>query len=162
MGQWSVKAILLTHTDSDHTGSVPLFPHARVYLSKQEEQMINGRTSRFFAFGNRLSRKEYNLLYDGQKLSFAGVTIKGILTPGHTPGTMCYLVDGKYLFTGDVVRLIDGKAVEFQHFINMDTPTGINSIEKLSLLEGVDYVFTAHHGVSSDFEGAFESFRNCR
>lgn len=119
-------------------------------------------TARFLVFGNKINRKDYQLLYDGQVLSFAGVTIKGLLTPGHTPGTMCYLVDGKYLFTGDVIRLINGKAVEFQHFINMDTPTGIKSIEKLSLLEGVDYIFTAHHGVSTDFEGAFAIYRTCR
>jgi glyoxylase-like metal-dependent hydrolase (beta-lactamase superfamily II) len=141
---------------------VPLFPNAQVYLSRQEEQMINGKTSRFLIFGNHISRDDYQLIYDGQILNFAGATIKGILTPGHTPGTMCYLVDGKYLFTGDVVRLIDGKAVEFHQFINMDTPTGIKSIEKLSLLEGIEYVFTAHHGVSDDFEKAFESFRLCR
>jgi hydroxyacylglutathione hydrolase len=157
-----VITVFLTHTDSEHAGSLKLFPKANVYLSRQEEQMINGKTSRFLFFGNHIGRSDYKMLYDGQILQLAGLTIKGILTPGHTPGTMCYLVNGEYLFTGDVVRLIDGKAVEFQHFINMDTPTGIKSIEKLSLLEGVKYVFTAHHGVSSDFEKAFESFRLCR
>jgi hydroxyacylglutathione hydrolase len=157
-----VKTVFLTHTDSDHAGSLPLFPKAQVYLSRQEEQMINGKTSRFLIFGNHLNRTDYKLIYDGQILNMAGLTIKGILTPGHTPGTMCYLLNGKYLFTGDVIRLTDGKAIEFQHFINMDTPTGIKSIEKLSLLEGVEYIFTAHHGVSSDFEKAFESFRLCR
>jgi hydroxyacylglutathione hydrolase len=157
-----VKTVFLTHTDSDHAGSVPLFPKAQIYLSRQEEQMINGKTSRFLIFGNHLDRKDYKLIYDGQILQVGGLTVKGILTPGHTPGTMCYLVNGKYLFTGDVIRLIDGKAIEFQHFINMDTPTGIKSIEKLSLLEGIDYVFTAHHGVSDNFEKAFEDYRLCR
>lgn len=157
-----VKNIFLTHTDSDHAGALSLFPHANVYLSRQEEQMINGETGRFLWFGNRLDREDYKLLYEGQELVIRDITVKGILTPGHTPGTMCYLVNGKYLFTGDVIRFVDGKAIEFHHFINMDNPTGIKSIEKLSLLEGVEYVFTAHHGVSDNFEKAFENYRDCR
>ncbi len=158
----AIKNIFLTHTDSDHAGALSLFPHANVYLSRQEEQMINGETGRFLWFGNRLQRNDYKLLYEGQELVIRDITIKGILTPGHTPGTMCYLVNGKYLFTGDVIRFVNGEAMEFHHFINMDNPTGIKSIEKLSLLEGVEYVFTAHHGVSDNFEKAFENYRGCR
>jgi len=41
----------------------------------------------------------------GAKFDFAGQgpTVEAIHTPGHTPGSTCYLVDGKYLISGDTV-----------------------------------------------------------
>jgi glyoxylase-like metal-dependent hydrolase (beta-lactamase superfamily II) len=153
-----VRAIFLTHTDRDHVAAIPLFTNAEVFLSRQEEQMINGETSRFFVFGNKISRKDYQLLDDGQVIDLPGITIKGILSPGHTPGAMCYLVNQKYLFTGDVLSLKNGKVDEFSKFINMDTKTDRKSIDRLSHLEGVEYIFTAHHGVSNDFEAAFKDW----
>lgn len=36
-----VTTILLTHTDSDHTGAMGLFKNAKVYMHKDEEQMVN-------------------------------------------------------------------------------------------------------------------------
>jgi glyoxylase-like metal-dependent hydrolase (beta-lactamase superfamily II) len=153
-----VRAIFLTHTDRDHVAAIPLFTNAEVFLSRQEEQMINGETSRFFVFGNKISRKDYQLLDDGQVIDLPGITIKGILSPGHTPGAMCYLVNQKYLFTGDVLSLKNGKVDEFSKFINMDTKTDRKSIDRLSHLKGVEYIFTAHHGVSNDFEAAFKDW----
>jgi len=153
-----VRAIFLTHTDRDHVAAIPLFTNAEVFLSRQVEQMINGETSRFFVFGNKISRKDYQLLDDGQVIDLPGITIKGILSPGHTPGAMCYLVNQKYLFTGDVLSLKNGKVDEFSKFINMDTKTDRKSIDRLSHLEGVEYIFTAHHGVSNDFEAAFKDW----
>jgi len=154
-----VKAVFLTHSDGDHVKALPLFPHAEVYLSRQEEQMINGETSRFFVFGNKISRKDYQLLDDGRVIDFPGITIKGILSPGHTPGAMCYLVNQKYLFTGDVLSLKNGKVDEFSKFINMDTKTDRKSIDRLSHLQGAEYIFTGHHGYSNDFEAAFKDWK---
>ncbi|NLI81469.1 MAG: MBL fold metallo-hydrolase [Deltaproteobacteria bacterium] len=39
---------------------------------------------------------------DGDELSFGGLTMKFIHTPGHTPGACCILIDGN-LFTGDTL-----------------------------------------------------------
>lgn len=154
-----VWAVFLTHTDGDHVAALPLFPHAEVYLSRQEEQMINGETSRFFVFGNKISRKDYKLLDEGQVIDFPGISVRGILAPGHTPGAMCYLVNGKYLFTGDVLSLKDGKVAEFSKYINMDNKADRKSIDRLSHLQGVEYIFTAHHGVSNDFGNAFKDWK---
>lgn len=38
-----VVDVFLTHTDSDHIGALGLFPHAKLYMSKDEENMINGQ-----------------------------------------------------------------------------------------------------------------------
>ncbi len=39
---------------------------------------------------------------DGEEISVGGRTVKAIYTPGHTPGSTCYLVGG-YLFSGDTL-----------------------------------------------------------
>ena len=43
------------------------------------------------------------LLHDGQTLEIGGVRIECFLVPGHTWGHMVYLIDDKYLFTGDTL-----------------------------------------------------------
>ncbi|NSW85309.1 MAG: MBL fold metallo-hydrolase [Syntrophobacteraceae bacterium] len=39
---------------------------------------------------------------DGDELTFGGITMKFLHTPGHTPGACCILIDGN-LFTGDTL-----------------------------------------------------------
>jgi glyoxylase-like metal-dependent hydrolase (beta-lactamase superfamily II) len=155
IGLEKISAIFLTHSDADHVAAVSWFPQIPVYLSKDEEQLINGKTGRFFILSNKVPDRLYNFLQDGEIIYYPGLIIKCIHTPGHTPGTTSYLINGKYLFTGDVLKLVNGKVEEFHHFINMDTEADINSIKKLSQLKGVEYILSAHYGVSSDFDKAF-------
>lgn len=51
-----VKGVFLTHTDYDHVDSITLFPNATIYMSKQEEQMIDGSTNRQFIKKNSLPK----------------------------------------------------------------------------------------------------------
>lgn len=65
---------------------------------------------------------DYVALEDGQSYSATenGPAVEIIHTPGHTPGSTCYLIDGKYLVSGDTVFLVSlgrpdlgGKAAEW-------------------------------------------------
>ena len=151
-----VRAVLLTHTDSDHTGSIGLFKNAKVYISDAEEQMINGKTVRtMFIFKNKLEH-QCDLLRDGQEIELCGLKIRCVLTPGHTPGSMSYIINDKYLFTGDTLSLKDGKAEVFNDFYNMDSGEEMKSIEKLSGHTGIEDLFTAHYGYSKDFVTTFK------
>jgi glyoxylase-like metal-dependent hydrolase (beta-lactamase superfamily II) len=154
-----VVALFLTHTDIDHTAAADYLTDATVYLAKAEEQMINGTTRRMFFFHNKLNRK-YTTVEDGQMLNIDGLSVKAILTPGHTPGSTCYLIDGKYLFTGDTLSLQNGRAEEFIKAFNMDSETRKISMGKLAQLSGVKSIFTAHHGYTDDFARAFENWKN--
>lgn len=149
-----VVAILLTHSDDDHVKALKLFNNAEVFLSHKEEQMINGQTSRFLFFGNSIDNKKYNLVEDNQIFTIAATRIEGILTSGHTPGSMCYLINDKYLFTGDALSLKNGKIDEFNNFFNMESETALKSIEKIKNLKNIDYIFTAHYGFSDNFQQA--------
>jgi len=46
---------------------------------------------------------DYEPVSDGDTYSCGGVEVKAIHTPGHTMGSTCYLVDNKYLLSGDTV-----------------------------------------------------------
>ena len=80
-----ITAVLLTHTDGDHVAALKLFNNATVYLAKEEEQMINGKTARMLNRHNQIDTKTYTLLDDQQIIQIGNIHIQGILTPGHTP-----------------------------------------------------------------------------
>jgi hydroxyacylglutathione hydrolase len=153
-----VTAVFLTHSDSDHVAAVATFKNAKIYLPREEEQMINGTTARFYITRNKINFK-YEPVSDNEIIKTVGLEIKGIATPGHTPGAMCYLVNNKFLFTGDSLSLQSGKAGLFSKFINMDNETQLKSLKKLALVKGIKYIFTAHHGFNDNYEKAFADIK---
>jgi hydroxyacylglutathione hydrolase len=149
-----VRAVFLTHTDNDHVAGLKVFIGAKVYIAKQEEQMINGSRRRMFVFKNK-SIPAYETMADGQDVNIAGISVRGVLTPGHTPGSMCYLVKGRQLFTGDTLSLKNGSVELFNDFFNMDSAMERTSFAKISSLPGVTHIFTAHYGFTGDYARAF-------
>ena len=152
-----IDIILLTHTDCDHVAGISLFKNGNIYLSEPEEQLLNGNKFRFFVFGNKIDSDKYNLTEDQQIIHIEDTKIQCFLTPGHTPGSMCYLVNDSLLFTGDALQLNEGKAGKFYRLFTMDPNTASQSIGKISRIPGVHYLFTAHHGYTDDFNHAFNN-----
>lgn len=144
-----VRWILLTHSDGDHVGGLGLFSNAEIYMSEDELPLINGAAKRSFMGGNRLPDEieigKINLLSDGQILNFGGTYIVSIKAPGHTTGSMVFLVGGEYLFTGDVLKIKNGnKSV---HPYSMDTELSRKTIEGLSgVINNSLIVLTSHYG----------------
>ncbi len=154
-----VIAVFLTHSDVDHTAGLGLFQNAVIYISKQEEQMINGRTARFLVFKNKI-KHPYELLEDKQTLNISGLSIKGIWTPGHTPGSMSYLINDTWLFTGDSMGLKEGKILTFNDIFNMDLKTQEKSLKMLAHVAGVNTIFTAHYGFTKVFPYSFARWKD--
>lgn len=154
----SVTHVFLSHADIDHTSGLRVFKNAAVYLSADEEQLIRGvRTLRNAVRSPRI-RRAYALLRDNDEVTVGSHRIRAIATPGHTPGSMAYLVDGTYLFLGDTCKLRDGQAYAGKHY-TMDYETQKESIRKLARLQNVDWVFTAHSGYTRDFSRAFDYWK---
>ena len=149
-----VVAVFLTHTDGDHVGALGLFDKAKLYMSKEEVQMINGTKSKFLWFGNSIPRTDYTLLEDRQILQIGNLKIEGILVPGHTNGMMAYLVNDKYLFTGDILSLKDGKIAPIPAFFDMDTEQAAESREIIRHIPAAEYIFTSHWGYTDDYKTA--------
>ena len=152
-----VVAVFLTHGDGDHTAALSTFSNAKVYLSRNEEQMINGKTAKMMFFHNSISRKDYSLLDDGQKVTVGKLVISGISTPGHTPGSMSYLVNDTYLFVGDAFVLKEAKVDKPNSFFSKDMPLAIKSFQKINNLPAVEYIFTAHAGFTNNYKNAVQT-----
>ncbi|MEI6853721.1 MAG: MBL fold metallo-hydrolase, partial [Bacteroidota bacterium] len=155
----SVTSVLLTHTDRDHVGALELFKNAKIYISKPESQMLNGQKHKFLFFNNSLGGRPHTLLDDQQVLTFTKRNVKGILTEGHTSGSMCYLVDNKYLFTGDIITLKSGKIDKSIEFFDMDHPLAVKSVSIITKLPDVQYIFTAHCGYSDNYQDAVKDWK---
>jgi glyoxylase-like metal-dependent hydrolase (beta-lactamase superfamily II) len=141
-----ITALLLTHTDGDHIGATGLFKNAAIYMHRDEEQMVNGTTGKtkfakpIWKFG------QYTLLNSNDSLTIDGLKIKLIHTPGHTPGSSCYLIGNDYLVTGDNLTVTNG---EYDHFVekfNMDTPRQMESLKELPGPGSFKYILTGHNG----------------
>jgi len=154
----AVTHVFLTHADIDHTGGLRVFRNAEIYLSAWEEPMLKGFRPPARAFRTPRIRRAYHLLREGDIVRVGDSEIRAIETPGHTPGSMAYLLDGAYLFVGDTCKLRDGQVYAGKHY-TMDYETQKASIRKLSALENVRYVFTAHSGFTQDFGRAFDYWR---
>jgi len=155
-----VIAVMLTHSDGDHVGALKLFKNAKIYLSKEEEQMINGKTARMLNRYNKIDTKSYALVDDQQTIQIGKIRIKGILTPGHTPGSMSYLVNDTYLFVGDAFGLKDGKVDKPNKVYTNDMKTAIQSLDKISNLPHAEYIFTAHTGYTGNYKNAIKTILN--
>jgi len=153
-----VVAVLLTHTDGDHVGALGLFDKAKLYMSKEEVQMINGTKSKFLWFGNSIPRTDYTLLEDREIVQIGNLKIEGILVPGHTSGMMAYLINDKYLFSGDILSLKDGKIAPIPAVFDMDNAQAIKSMEIIRHIPAAEYIFTAHWGYTDDYKTAVASY----
>lgn len=128
-----ISAVFLTRTDEDHIGSIGLFKNAIIYMSKDEEQMVNGRTK----YNNpRWKYGPYILLNNNDSVNVDGLNIKILLPPGHTPGSASYEIGNEYLATGDNLVLKNRKYEPIQGKLNNMEPDPSN----------FKYILTAHYG----------------
>ena len=84
--------IILSHAHQDHTGGL------KTLRDKLPAAMVLNRGD----FNVKLPFKADMELCQGDRLFVGGLTINVMHTPGHTPGSCCFLV-GEYLFAGDTV-----------------------------------------------------------
>lgn len=142
-----VTHVFLTHTDYDHVGGLGAFAHATWYIPQAEEQMVNGQTTRRLFMHNRLSAP-YQTLKDGQTVVVGDSEIQLFSTPGHTPGSASYLIDRRFLVTGDLLRITrKGAVLPFLRFMNKNHRQDIQSVEAIRpVVEEVQCLLTGHTG----------------
>jgi len=100
-----------------------------------------------------------HFLDDGQEIIFGNSKLRVIHTPGHTPGSLSYVIDEKYVFTGDILFIesigrpdLRDKAEEFaaQLYDSLHN--------KLLKLPSDTIVFPTHHGASvNSVNGVFST-----
>jgi glyoxylase-like metal-dependent hydrolase (beta-lactamase superfamily II) len=92
-----LEYIILTHYHSDHSGDCQKIkdsrPAAKIVASEPD--------------GARLDVKIDIYISDGNYLKIGKVHLDFILTPGHTPGGICIIVDNEAILTGDTLFIGD-------------------------------------------------------
>ncbi|MBZ9687360.1 MBL fold metallo-hydrolase [Clostridium estertheticum] len=142
----SISHIFLTHSDYDHVGGIKLFKNAQVYLSLDEEKMITFKKPRVLLLFNKRIKRKYEMLKDGDITYIGKIKVKSITTPGHTPGSMSYLVNDSILFSGDTLTIRNSKVKPFFWLQNMNTRLQKESIKKLLKIDTIKLICTGHTG----------------
>ncbi len=85
------RYILMTHNHMDHVDALAALKSAlNVPLAAHAED------------AGGLPVKPEQLLNNGDTISFGEIQLKVLHTPGHTPGSLCFLT-GRYLISGDTI-----------------------------------------------------------
>jgi len=108
--------VILSHGHLDHAGGASLFES--VYINQNDVSLLRNHSgiARRRAYLENILGKgivpenvyiefkeiEYLPLEEGDIMDLGGLTVEVIVAPGHTPGSLCFLISEKrMLFTGD-------------------------------------------------------------
>lgn len=141
-----LKYILLTHGHFDHMTSCDTLRDltgAPLAIHRDDEACLYNsvlNANRTFMNGDLVFDKAEILLSDGDVLYVGNFEIKVLHTPGHTKGSVCYII-GDCMFTGDTLfdcsvgRCDLAGGCEDELF---------KSLSKIKKLEGDFKIFTGH------------------
>lgn len=150
----TVRAILLTHGHFDHILGAEALREASgasIYASAMEKDLLLDpelNTSNQIGRSCRIKADHY--LIDGESVTAAGITLKMILTPGHTEGSCCYFISAEE--SGGDPILLSGDTLFEESVGRTDLPTGdtydlTESIRtKLYVLPDNTAVYSGHTG----------------
>ena len=91
LGELRLRSILATHGHPGHIAGKD-----SLHELTGAEAAMHVADAKFFL------RSAQRYLLDGDEIEFGGLSIRVLHTPGHTPGSLCFLL-GNHLFTGDTL-----------------------------------------------------------
>ena len=146
-GELAVEAILLTHAHFDHILAADELRRetgAPVYVYETDAPALADprRSLTVLAKGGAGPLRADHLLKDGEELRVGRLAVSVLHTPGHTPGSCCFLC-GDALFSGDT--LFAG-SIGRTDFPGGDDQAMAASLRMLAALEPGIRVFPGHGG----------------
>ena len=143
----NIKAVLYTHGHFDHMGNGKKFKDdgAKIYISKADASKLCTDENMGSYFHKKIEKftADYEFI-DGETLNICGINVKVLVTPGHTKGSACFVVEDM-IFSGDTLFFMDIGRTDFPdgNYTEM-----MNSLKRLLSLEG-DYKVYPGHGEST-------------
>lgn len=165
----SIRHILITHQDTDHVGAVEadsleLFKKAKLYIGEIENRYLTGEVRRrvmhrLYKLPQVTINNKKQLLKDGEAFKIGDIKIHAFLVPGHTWGHMVYMIDDKYLFTGDTIWFGADGGYSFISALAESNKLAVRSLgileQKLKKMCVKPLFITGHTGFTDNFEFAF-------
>lgn len=165
----SIRHILITHQDTDHVGGVEadglgLFKKAKLYIGEIENRYLTGEVRRrvmhrLYKLPQVTINNKKQLLKDGETFKIGNIKIHAFLVPGHTWGHMVYLIDDKYLFTGDTIWFGADGGYSFISALAESNKLAVRTLgileQKLKKMCVKPLFITGHTGFTDNFEFAF-------
>jgi len=99
-----VVAILLTHGHFDHIGAVDKLKekyNCPIIASQEDEKILRNQKNNNLA-GFAASVESEIKWIENDELNLGSIKVKVLFTPGHSAGSVMYIIDGK-LFSGDTL-----------------------------------------------------------
>ena len=145
--------ILLTHGHFDHTGAAAELKEryrAPVYISAVDEELLDDKVKSVAYILPEIPFRPVQAdvrIKEGDVITQGSMEISVIETPGHTAGSVCFIIDD-CMFTGDT--LFHRTIGRTDHFSG-DTPTEIQSVKRLAALDK-NYRLYCGHGADTDLD----------
>ena len=143
----NVKYILLTHGHADHILGVydlkQAFPEAKIVIHKKDADCLtNEMMSIAFSIAPHTQKNiEPDITVgEGDVISLGSLDFNVMHTPGHSEGSVCYLIDD-LIFSGDTLFFGSVGRTDFEYGNYDDI---IKSVKRLAALEGNRKVFPGH------------------
>lgn len=141
LGPEAVKWILLTHGHSDHTGACTLFPQAQLVMGAGDGAITKGEEKSHGALTRWLPTKDAHLkvaqaLKGGEVIPLGAAPdapkAEAFAVPGHTAGSMVYLVSGGLYFGDSADSNKDGGLVGAKRIFTDDPDQNRKSLQTLA------------------------------
>ena len=140
---FKIEVALYTHTHFDHAGNAKKLQDdgVKIYASEIDAKKLLNDQNLSMDFGRKFDYVHADHTFnDGDELILCGIKIKVIATPGHTDGSVTFMVDNM-LFTGDTLFL---ECVGRTDFVTGSYEEMVKSINKLFSLSGDYAVYPGH------------------
>ncbi|HEY2198381.1 MAG TPA: MBL fold metallo-hydrolase [Mycobacterium sp.] len=139
-----LSGVLVTHHHPDHVGGSMMGFELKGLAELLERVSVpvhvNSQEAQFVSRITGIPLSDLTSHEHGDKVSVGAIDIELLHTPGHTPGSQCFLLDGR-LVAGDTLFLEGCGRTDFP---GGDSDEIFRSLQKIAQLPGDPTVFPGH------------------